>query len=99
MDARALLATDRGRGVTGAVVHEQHVHRQPARDRRDAGKHAPDYRLLVTSHDDCETALGSIRFARRLHSRVLRRHERVPASAHRLRHAEQSGDRRGKLEH
>ena len=42
MDARAVLAADRGGGVAGTVVHEQHIHGQAARCLRDAGKHAAD---------------------------------------------------------
>ena len=94
MDARAVIAPDRGRGVARAVVHEQHVHRQPAGLGRNAGEHAADGHLLVAGDHDGEAALPGVG-CRRLHRLVLHRYERPAARRLGLRHAEQAGDGRG----
>jgi hypothetical protein len=52
LHARSVVAADCGRGVAGAVVHEQDVHPQPACARRDAAKDAAHDGLLVARHDD-----------------------------------------------
>jgi hypothetical protein len=97
VDARAVLAPDRGRGVARAVVHEQHVHRQAAGLARNAGEHAADRRLLVAGDNDGEAALSGAG-AHRLHRSVLRGHQRPAARGLGLRHAEQAGDGRRQLE-
>jgi hypothetical protein len=98
VDAGAVLAADRGRGVARAVVHEQHVHGQPARLARDAGEHAADGRLLVAGYHDGKAARSGAG-AHRLHRSVLRRHQRPAARGLGLRHAEQAGDGRRQLQH
>jgi hypothetical protein len=98
VDAGAVPAADRGRGVARAVVHEQHVHGQPARLARDAGEHAADGRLLVAGYHDGEAALPGAG-AHRLHRSVLHGHQRPAARCLGLRHTEQAGDGRRQLQH
>jgi hypothetical protein len=94
-DPRAASAADRGRGVAGAVVDQEHVDRQAARLARQPGEHLPHRRLLVAGHGDGETAPGrrGCRRSRR------RRKQRAAARCLRRRHAEQGRDRRGELAH
>jgi hypothetical protein len=98
MHARAVLAPDGGRRIARAVVHEQDVQRQPTGGLRDPGKHAADHRRLIARDHDGEAARAGLA-VRRLHERVLRRHERPAACRLGLRNAEQASDRRRELEH
>jgi hypothetical protein len=98
VDARAVIAPDRGRGVARPVVHEQHVDGQAARLAWNGGEHAADGHLLVAGDHDGEAALRGVG-RRRLHRLVLGRHQRPPPGGLGLGHAEQTGDGRRQLEH
>jgi hypothetical protein len=94
-DPRGRPAGDRGRGVAGAVVHEEPVDGHPAGFSRDAREHVADGRLLVACDDDGEAAPG----ARRLHRRVESRHQRAAARRGRGLDTEKLRDRGCQLAH